>query len=381
MAADSLINGTGAEDIWRLITPTSVVALSVALAAAWFFCPLLQSNKSSRPAESTAGGSQPKSRAGEMPKGPNLQGTFIPSTGLVEGNTQHPAEFENDNCSGLLLALHRPTWNKALDKSCDYPYGDHFKGRKRLWEIRLQFRFKQDVQKPMRFGIELEDYVPMNAASKKLMGLTVSALRQVAGNDLYHSPGDDPRKTPEPHEKPVFSMPLWACDQFVVTPEDEQPPDLTDPAFSEFGTKRVDDRAAFMAEMSALELRTGPTYTFAFWGISQFLDDIKWEVTKVIPFKNIDFNTFCGRPPVHVVMYTLKDSDDDERRHLQSRKDYYFRLAFWSSRKPPSQDKMRTLLPKDDSKSLESGTGAKKRKGWSQRISGMFACCAEQRPA
>merc|ERR1719188_805443 len=118
----------------------------------------------------------------------------------------------------------------------------------------------------------------MNSLTKQLMALTVAALRKVAGNDLYHSPGDDPKQTPGPHEKPVFTMPLWAFDQFVITPQGEQPPDLADPDFSSFGHKRTDDRAAFVRQLSSLELKAGPMYTFAFWGISQFLDDINWKV-------------------------------------------------------------------------------------------------------
>jgi len=381
-----MLNGVAVQDFWHLLTPTFVLAASVALAAAWFMLPLLRPKKASRPLESsTSGGPALKQRAREgenteMPKGPNLVGTFVPSAGLICANTLSAVKLDNENCSGNILPLHRPTWNKALDKSGNYPYGDHFKGRKRLWEMRMQFKFKKDAT-GLRFGIELEEYVPLSAAAKKLMSITLAAMRQVAGSDLYHSPGDDPRTTPEPHEKPVFSMPLWAFDQFIFTPEGEEPPDLTDPAFSEFGSKRVDDRAAFIEEISQLELRQGPTYTFAFWGISQFLDDIKWEVTKVIPFKNIPFNTFCGAPPVHFVLYTLKDEPTDERRHVQSRKDYFFRLAFWSSKHPPSRERLQRLLPRDESNERQGNGVAIKRKGLSQKISGMFACCAEQRAA
>merc|ERR1712048_931480 len=156
------------------------------------------------------------------------------------------------------------------------------------------------------FGIELDDYVPLPAASKRLMGLVVAALRRVVGSDLYHSVGDDPKTTAGPQEKPVFAMPLWAFDQFIVTPEGEKAPSLTDPRFHEFGMKRADDRAAYVKEISALELKSGPTYTFSFWGISQFLDNINWEITGVVPFTKINFNQFCGRPPVHLVMYSLQ---------------------------------------------------------------------------
>lgn len=316
------------------------------------------------------------------PKGPNLQGTFLPSVdGLLEANSAEPWPFENEFSVGCFLPMHRPTHDKDLDKSCKWRYGAHFKGRKRLWEMRLQLRVKEDVTEPMRFGCELQEYVPLNSASKRLMGVTVAALRSVAGGDLYHSVGDDPRKTEGEVEKPVFAMPMWAFDQFIITPEGEEPPDLTDENFHAFGTKRVDDRPAFIRAVSDMELKVGPTYTFAFWGISQFLDDIQWQIQKVIPFKPIDFNLFCGAPPVSIVLYTLTPADG-ETRHLQSRKNYYFRLAFWSSLKPPAADKIRQLLPKVNGDDAAAGPAALLRnrsKNWSSKVSGVFACCASQR--
>merc|ERR1712232_847597 len=217
---------------------------------------------------------------------------------------------------------------------------------KRLWEARVQLKFKQTPTAPVLFGIELDDYVPLPAASKRLMGLVVAALRRVVGGDLYHSVGDDPKTTAGPQEKPVFVMPLWAFDQFIVTPEGEQAPSLTDPRFHELGMKRADDRAAYIKEISALELKPGPTYTFSFWGISQFLDQINWELTGVIPFTRINFNQFCGRAPVHLVMYSLDRVDDDlETRHLQSRKNYLFDLKFWSTKSKPTPERLQELMP------------------------------------
>merc|ERR1712151_294721 len=110
--------------------------------------------------------------------------------------------------------------------------------------------------------------------------------------------------------------------------------------------KRADDRAAYIKGISALELKSGPTYTFSFWGISQFLDNINWEITGVVPFTKINFNQFCGRPPVHLVMYSLQSAGDDkERRHLQCRKQYFFDLKFWSSKFKPTPERMEELFP------------------------------------
>jgi len=310
------------------------------------------------------------------PGGPKMQYAFIPSElGVLEANSERPWPFENEHCSGCFLPMHRPSHDKALDKSADWRYGHVFKGRKRIWEMRLQMNFKHDVTEPLRFGIELEDYVPLNAATRRLMGITVAAIRSMAGDDLYHSIGDNPKQTEGELEKPVFSLPLWAFDQFIVTPEGEEPPDLTDPHFLQFGFRRTDDRPAFMKEMNEMRLKAGPTYTFAFWGISQFLDGIQWRIQKVVPFKPIDFNLFCGTPPVHIMLYTL-DQNTTEKRHLQSRKRYYFRLAFWSSPKPPTVEKLRKLLPASvDATYGRALSKTMPSRGWGGDFARMFACC------
>jgi len=371
-----------------LVTPAVAAGALVAVTLA---CLLLRSSLGSKkaargaclPLEAVHNGLSP-SLAASSPGGssrgwkggPNLQGTFVPSVdGLLEANAASPWPFENEFSVGRFLPMHRPTHDRALDRSGDWRYGAHFKGRKRLWEMRLQMQFKVDVTEPMRFGIELEEYVPLNSATKCLMSTTVAALRSVAGTDLYHSPGDDPGVAKGEVEKPVFSMPMWAFDQFIVTPAGEEPPDMTDPHFHEFGHKRVDDRPGFIKAMSDLQLKAGPTYTFSFWGISQFLDDIQWQVQKVIPFKPIDFNLFCGAPPVALVLYTLTPHDS-EQRHLQTRKNYYFRLAFWSSLKPPSVEKIRQLIPKRvGGDAMHDAMVRKRPKGWSST----FACCASHR--
>mmetsp|Transcript_46598 Transcript_46598/g.135708 ORF Transcript_46598/g.135708 Transcript_46598/m.135708 type:complete len:385 (+) Transcript_46598:144-1298(+) len=310
----------------------------------------------------------------------NIHGTLIPSEGLIIGNSPKAYPFENELCKGYLLPMHKPTKNADRMASGQYLHGGHFHGRKRLWEFRLQFQFKRAVQGNMLFGVELDDYVPLNPTAKRLMGMTVSALRQVVGSDLYHSVGDDPASSPAPHEKPVFMMPLWAFDQFVVTPEGEEPPDLSDPNFSKYGSLRADDRKQFVQKITELELVPGPTYTFAVWGISQFLDCVKWELTKIIPFKPIDFNLFCGAPPVHVVMYTLntKGALEGEKRHLQTRKSYFLRFALWSPLHKPTAAKIRELIPNDgDLGSRRGRFQSASKKGFLER---MFGCCASERP-
>merc|ERR1719446_140907 len=112
---------------------------------------------------------------------------------------------------------------------------------------------------------------------------------------------------------------------------------LNDPNFMNMGIKRADDVKAYARTMDNLKFKVGPTYTFSFWSISTLIDNVMWRIGGVIPGVTIDFNQFCGRPPVHLVIYTLRPQlpGSTETRHLDSRKCYLFHLAFWSSLSQP----------------------------------------------
>merc|ERR1719203_590032 len=92
--------------------------------------------------------------------------------------------------------------------------------------------------------------------------------------------------------------------------------------------------------------KAGPVYTFAFWGISRFLDVINWKVVGIPIATPIDFNQFAGGPPVHLVLYSLEppaDGGQADERHVQSRKKFYFRGAVWSSQKRPDRARFEAL--------------------------------------
>lgn len=285
-------------------------------------------------------------------------------------NVTNAWPYDNPDCSGHFLPLHRPTSCEAVDKSGNYPYSWHFKKRKRLWEMRFQLRFKREIPNAkVQFGIELDEYVPMDVVTTRLMKITVATLRSVVGSQLYHSNGDDPTKVSGELERPVFAMPLCSFDQFIVTPVGQTPPALTSD-ISDKGSLRSGRTRAFIREISALELKPGPVFTFCFWGISRWLDDLNWQVKSVVPMMgNIDFNKFCGRPPVHLILYELEDSQE-EVRHIDSRKNYLFRLAFWSSKSLPPQNILAKFVPASEA---EDRSGKAKRD--LSIFGNFFSCC------
>jgi hypothetical protein len=122
-----------------------------------------------------------------------------------------------------------------------------------------------------------------------------------------------------------------------VTPQGEKPPNLADANFPNLGSKRVNRVQQYSKEIEALQqnMKEGDTYTFAFWGVSRFLDLIKWKVVGIPVCTPIDFSTFAGKPPLRVVFYSMPRLDEHDKRHLQSRKNYYLNAALWSSLNRP----------------------------------------------
>mmetsp|Transcript_21108 Transcript_21108/g.59010 ORF Transcript_21108/g.59010 Transcript_21108/m.59010 type:complete len:412 (-) Transcript_21108:25-1260(-) len=311
------------------------------------------------------------------------------STGLFFSNAHEAVPFENEFCHGSFLPLHRPTMTPSLNSSGKYPYGEYFRDKKRVWEMRFQFKFtKPPLASKLYFGLELEQYVPVSAATKHAMDGTVAMFKRIIGNQLYHSCGDNPKKVHGSLERPVFVMPLWAYDQYIVTPEGETPPRLSDPELQHMGSKRAKRVMEFKREIDNIEFRTGPTYTFCFWGVSQHLDVVKWEIKGIPLMPAFSFNRFCGKPPVHLVLYALKSGDPDssaDSRHLQSRKNYYLRVAFWSSLKRPEPEVFSRLIedlrPSALSPSHALAFSNRGRRGLLSRSFSWLACCADARGA
>jgi len=292
------------------------------------------------PAKASKGESAKTAPRGlSAPAQPNLSNTlqavFIPpgDQGLIDLGLGVPRIQENENCVCTSMFM-------IKNPEMSGPFNAYFEGKRRLWEGRWQIRVKRTPTKPLLFGIELAEYVPVPAWSKRVQQMTVALLRKAVGKDLYHSVGDDPWKSGET-ERPVFTMPLWAFDQLIISEEGEEPNILD---LDGRGMLRTEGRAKFIRTMNNLELQPGKVYTFSFWSISRFVDVLNWKMLGVVP-GGMDFSVFCGRPPVHVVIYELEDSEDPrETRHLQSRKRYWFNLALWSTKVPPSQPQIRAML-------------------------------------
>lgn len=252
--------------------------------------------------------------------------------------SQTPEVIENDLCSLKVVVMHKPTHDASLRKSYKYPYGSHLGGKKRLWEVRLQLRFKHAPVNPLFFGVELSSFIALEWAARQAQKALVSACTTIVG-DLYHTNGDDPAQARGGGElePPTVAMPLWAFDYFEVSDQGKEP-DLSGEMKS--GLNRADDVQKYIAAMKAAmsSVSTDKVYTFCFWGVSRFLDAIKWEVTgdTGLPI-SLDFNQLCGAAPIYLVIYELDNvaRSAKDQKHMRSNKKYYVNVACWSTLNVP----------------------------------------------
>lgn len=289
----------------------------------------------------------------DIPEQPHVELALDPPCGLHFSNPDAPHSFENEFCTGKFIYFHPPTSSEPAGAG-SLDYHKYFKGKKRVWELRVEFSFKRPPshEEDLFFGVELEDYVPTNAAMKRVGGLAVAAIRQAVG-EVYQSYGDDPAETEGECEKPTCVLPLWAFDQFIETPEGQEAPSLTAVNFSQLGKRRYNRVKEYAEEIATLgrNFKVGATYSFAFWGNSRFLDVVNWRLLGLPFVTPLDFDKLAGRPPVHAVLYSLPavQSTTEEgqkgaaRRHLVSRKQYYFKAAIWSSLRRPARSRFEAL--------------------------------------
>eukprot|EP00928_Gymnodinium_smaydae_P084569 TRINITY_DN6782_c0_g2_i1.p1 TRINITY_DN6782_c0_g2~~TRINITY_DN6782_c0_g2_i1.p1 ORF type:complete len:391 (-),score=52.92 TRINITY_DN6782_c0_g2_i1:438-1532(-) len=251
-----------------------------------------------------------------------------------------PQKFETDACIGFSLVLHKPTADNDLLRSANYAFAAHMHDRKRLWEFRWQITPKKQLNtRSIYFGVEQDQYAYINAVSRMLSKNLVAGLRRVV--DLYQSEGDDPKKCRGETERPCCVFSLQTLDQLIVTPPGGQPPSLDDPGYSGLGITKADDRKRFKAAIEDLELLPGHTYTFSFWSVARFADAVGWQS---VGSTGVRFQKIGIHPPCYFAMYELGPGlTSTEKRHLDSRKTYCFKLAYWSSLYPPSAQRVQEL--------------------------------------
>lgn len=329
----------------------------------------------------------------QIPRDVHVEIAIDPPCGLHFSNPEAAYSIDNEFATGTFIYFHKPTSSLRAGAG-NLNFHKYFHGKKRLWELRFQLRFKRapSPESEMFFGFQLDDYVAMNPAVQGVMNVAVAAMRRVAGG-VYYSNGDDPEKITGECEQPTIVLPMWAFDQFIETPERQDPPSLIATNFPELGSCRKGRIQEYMQEVDAMQknFRVGPTYTFAHWGTSRFADFVNWRLVGLPFVPPLSFKRLTGPSLVRVVLYSLRPAGDatsgkDEAngnratsRHLASRKDHYFRAGIWSSNERPRKHLFKALTGATEAKSSAQSPGhavdAASGNGIRKRTFDVFSCC------
>ncbi|CAE8720659.1 unnamed protein product [Polarella glacialis] len=255
----------------------------------------------------------------------------------MQMNSQVPVEYESDNFKGTCLFMHRPNWSyDNVDTAESYPYKRHFHGRKRLWEYRIQGKFKRRPGM-LYCGVELEDFVPVNFATRTLMrGMMPLIQGALQCKAIRHEIG----KAEDKSLRPTVVAPIWAADNTHVHEDPAAVPDIAQMTVPD-GLSRKAARQ-FWEELwegggPSWDASGGPTFTFCIWGPSQLLDLRAW-VFRKLPLmwgRSMSLEPFAGKQPVHGVIYELEGNSKDAE-HRQGQKVYSLDIrmmpeSIWSS--------------------------------------------------
>lgn len=303
---------------------------------------------------------------------------------LERANSPAASVTENDLCSLKVHVIHKPTNEPWRETTGDYPYSDRVCGRKRLWECRMQLRFKRipEDKSSLHFGLVLGGYVKVAGVARQVQKTLVHAIRSVVGS-FYHSMGDDPAQAKGEAEPPTFVMPFWAFDQFVVSEPGQEPDILGD--LSGQGLVRTDGIKQYVSAMRRTmdALSEDKVYTFCFWGISRFLDCARWDICGApgLAGLRLNFNQLCGQAPIYISIYSLERpaGREGEKRHLMSMKRHYMNVALWTTLAPPPPLVLSSLGVAEASaaeKGADADAGGEL--SFTERLLNSFACCTSR---
>lgn len=302
----------------------------------------------------------------------------VPSDGNIwRANTKSALSFDTEGALVKGLVMLRPTHEPWREDMGNYRYSWHFSGRRRLWEIRVQLRFKHVPKSDLWIGIEMR-YIPFTPSAwlLYLKTLILKGMSVAIGGEIYQTPGEDPTAVDGEPEPPTLVFPLWAIDQFHVANPGEEP-DLSGD-LEGIGTRRTSGLANYIQALKSelSNISTEKVYTFCLWGISTFFDAIHWEA-KFAGFK-FDPSQLCGNPPVYLAMYSLPgvNPGDSDRRHLISRKEYIFKVAIWNVSKPYDEAEVKSMV--EVGNQAEVAESEMKLKAKSRSRGDCISCCAQR---
>ncbi|KAG1711461.1 hypothetical protein DVH05_008713 [Phytophthora capsici] len=282
-------------------------------------------------------------------------GSITPTRQDFEMNSRTPVPFETELFAGHALFLVRT-------QPEDPHYAALFEGKRRMFWIQVQGRFKQAPSGPVYLGGELPARIAPGVFTRSVAMVIMGLIRRLGRVSFSFGSSTDSENL---DELPAVAFPLYqSVDQFVETPEGEIPPGL---GTADFGESDEQRRKRRQTPLGDEKYAVGPTYTFDFH--TMYVDLTRWETANLPGGLNaMDLAGFFDSLPLRLVAYEVKPSAVElSDSHRQRDKDYLFsfEVKYDKNKRHPHNDyevmvneeAMREAGERDGRGSSVSGTG------------------------
>lgn len=231
----------------------------------------------------------------------------------MEMNSRAPIPFETELFSGHALFLVRT-------QPQDPHYAALFAGKRRMFWIQVQGRFKKIPRGPVYLGGELPSRIAPGVFTRSVALVIMGLIRRLVGRVSFSFGSSVESENAD--ELPAVAFPLYqSVDQFVETQEGEMPPELGTADFGETEEQRVKRRHTPLGEE---KYEVGRTYTFDFH--TMYVDLTRWETANLPGGLNaMDLASFFDSLPLRLVAYDVRSTGlEASDSHHQRDKDYLF---------------------------------------------------------
>ncbi|GAB9473888.1 Pleckstrin homology-like domain [Globisporangium polare] len=249
---------------------------------------------------------------GDQPDDHQQQTSFVSAhttttNSLMQMNSREPIAFETDLFRGHVYFLVRtspedPHWSRL------------FSGRRRMFWIQVQGRFKRAPRGTVYLGGELPAQISPGIFTRSIAHVIMGIIQQLVGS-VNFSFGDASNEV-----LPSIALPLFqSADQLIVTPAGQQPPPLGERDFGESDAAR---RLRRQTPVGSESYVVGDTYSFDFH--TMYVDLTRWRTANLPGLSEMELSTFFDSLPLRMVAYEVCATPSE--RHLQAQKDYLFKF-------------------------------------------------------
>ncbi|RLN84155.1 hypothetical protein BBJ28_00013162 [Nothophytophthora sp. Chile5] len=233
----------------------------------------------------------------------------------MEMNSRSPIAFETELFVGHALFLVRT-------QPEDPYYSELFVGKRRMFWIQVQGRFKQPPQGTVYLGGELPARIAPGVFTRSVALVIMGLIRRLVGAVTFSFGSSGAGGSDE--ELPAVAFPLYqSVDQFVETPEGQTPPPL---GRSDFGESEEAREKRRHTPLGTERYEMGATYSFHFH--TMYVDLTRWETANLPSGLNaMDLASFFDSLPLRLVAYDVRSSAvgaEPSDSHRQRDKAYLF---------------------------------------------------------